>query len=145
MSEDFRGTPLVRTAVSRNAIGELHYIFASWKNIVASINDGHVRSNTKIQPQVVMKDANNPPAKRKKPVPMALQRVRYETAIPTTSFIMEAARADAIPILPEKKAALPLERRCLKIRLTDRECGQNSCRCASSEATEEIKESRLST
>jgi len=103
--------------VSRNAIGELHYIFASWKNIVASINDGHVRSNTKIQPQVVMKDANNPPAKRKKPVPMALQRVRYETAIPTTSFIMEAARADAIPILPEKKAALPLERRCLKIRL----------------------------
>lgn len=102
MSEDFRGTPLVRTSVSRNAIGELHYIFASWKNIVASINDGHVRSNTKIQPQVVMKDANNPPAKRKKPVPMALQRVRYETAIPTTSFIMEAARADAIPILPEK-------------------------------------------
>lgn len=76
---------------------------------------------------------------------MALQRVRYETAIPTTSFIMEAARADAIPILPEKKAALPLERRCLKIRLTDRECGQNSCRCAGSEATEEIKESRLST
>lgn len=130
MSEDFRDTPLVRTAVSRNAGGVLHYIFASWKNIVASINDGHVRSNTKIQPQVVMKDANNPPAKRKKPVPMAMQRAKDETAIPTTSFIVEAARADAIPILSEK-AALPLERRCLKIRLTDRECGQNSRQCAS--------------
>ena len=38
MSEDFRGTPLVRTPVSRNAIGVLHYIFASWKNIVASVS-----------------------------------------------------------------------------------------------------------
>ena len=36
MSEDFRGKPLVRTTVTRNAIGVLHYIFASWKNIVAS-------------------------------------------------------------------------------------------------------------
>lgn len=36
MSEDFRDTPLVRTPVSRNATGVLHYIFASWKNIVAS-------------------------------------------------------------------------------------------------------------
>lgn len=38
MSEDFRDTPLVRTSVSRNAGGVLHYIFASWKNIVASVN-----------------------------------------------------------------------------------------------------------
>lgn len=55
-----------------------------------------------IQSQVVMKDANNPPAKRKKPVPMAMQRAKDETAIPTTAFIVEAARAEAIPILPEK-------------------------------------------
>lgn len=33
---------------------------------------------------------------------MAMQRAKDETAIPTTSFIMEAARADAIPILSEK-------------------------------------------
>lgn len=38
MSEDFRDTPLVRTTVSRNASGVLHYIFASGKNIVASVN-----------------------------------------------------------------------------------------------------------
>lgn len=144
MSEDFRGTPLVRTAVSRNAIGELHYIFASWKNIVASINDGHVRSNTKIQPQVVMKDANNPPAKRKSPFRWLCNgsgmKRRFQ---PPLSLWKPQGRTRYRYC--QKKAALPLERRCLKIRLTDRECGQNSCRCASSEATEEIKESRLST
>lgn len=70
---------------------------------------------------------------------MAMQRAKDETAIPTTSFIVEAARADAIPILSEK-AALPLERRCLKIRLTDRECGQNSRQCASPRLQGKIKE-----
>lgn len=57
MSEDFRGTSLVGTPVSRNANGVLHYIFASWKNIVTSVNDGHARSNTEIQSQAVQKDA----------------------------------------------------------------------------------------
>ena len=33
---------------------------------------------------------------------MAMQRVKDETAIPTTAFIVEVARAEAIPILPEK-------------------------------------------
>ena len=47
-----------------------------------------------------MKDANNLPAKRNKPVPMAMQRAKDETTIPTTAFIVEAA--EAIPILPEK-------------------------------------------
>ena len=50
----------------------------------------------------MMKYANNPPAKRKKPVPMAMQRAKDETTIPTTAFIVEAARVEAIPILPEK-------------------------------------------
>ena len=76
-----------------------------------------------------MKDANNLPAKRNKPVPMAMQRAKDETTIPTTAFIVEAARVEAIPILPEKKAALPLERICPKTRLTNRKCGQNGCAC----------------
>ena len=33
---------------------------------------------------------------------MAMQRAKDETALPTTAFIVEAARAEAIPILPEK-------------------------------------------
>ena len=66
MSEDFRGTPLVRTPVSRNAIGVLHYIFASWKNIVASVNDGHARSSKKIQSQAVQKDAKQSAFPKKK-------------------------------------------------------------------------------
>lgn len=36
MSEDFRGTPLVRMECPVTAKAVLHYIFASWKNIVAS-------------------------------------------------------------------------------------------------------------
>lgn len=38
----------------------------------------------------------------KKPaVPMAMQRAKDETTIPTTAFIVEAARVEAIPILPK--------------------------------------------
>lgn len=33
---------------------------------------------------------------------MAMQRAKDETALPTTAFMVEAARAEAIPILPEK-------------------------------------------
>ena len=33
---------------------------------------------------------------------MAMQQAKDETAIPTTVFMVEAARAGAIPILPEK-------------------------------------------
>jgi hypothetical protein len=40
--------------------------------------------------------------KDKMPVPMAMQRAKDETALPTTAFMVEAARAEAIPILPEK-------------------------------------------
>ena len=50
----------------------------------------------------MVKDANNLPAKRNKPVPRAMQRAKDETTIPTTAFIVEAARVEAIPILPEK-------------------------------------------
>lgn len=33
---------------------------------------------------------------------MAMQRAKDETALPTTAFMVEAARAEVIPILPEK-------------------------------------------
>jgi len=66
MSEDFRDMPLVRTPMSRNAVGVLHYIFASWKNIVASVNGGHARSNTEIQSQAVQKDAKQSAFQKKK-------------------------------------------------------------------------------
>lgn len=68
--------------------------------------------------------------KDKMPVPMAMQRAKDETALPTTAFMVEAARAEAIPILPEKATALPLERICSKTRLTNGECGQNGRQCA---------------
>ena len=32
---------------------------------------------------------------------MAMQRAKDETALPTTAFMVEAARAEAIPIFPE--------------------------------------------
>ncbi|MFS2592101.1 hypothetical protein AAH101_10460 [Phocaeicola vulgatus] len=50
----------------------------------------------------MVKDANNLPAKRNKPVPMAMQRAKDETTIPTTAFIVEAARVEAIPTFARK-------------------------------------------
>ena len=39
----------------------------------------------------------------------------------------------------KKKAALTLEKICPKIKLTDRECGQNGCQCAVPGCGEEIE------
>lgn len=40
MSEDFRGTPLVGMKCPVTVLAVLHYIFASWKNMMASTNHG---------------------------------------------------------------------------------------------------------
>ena len=73
---------------------------------------------------------------------MAMQRAKDETAIPTTAFIVEVARAEAIPILPEKGRStigedMPEDK--------TGECGQNGCACTVRSCGEEMKEGCPST
>ena len=92
MSEDFRSKPLVRMKCPVPSPTVLHYIFASWKNIVASGNAIHARSNTEIPSQVEQKDVISA-CQKKRPVPMPRHAPRGKAMNPTAACIVAAARA----------------------------------------------------
>lgn len=72
MSEDFRDMSLVRTQVSRNAIGVLHYIFASWKKYCGfGKHAGMQEATWKFSHRPCQSLPDNPPSKKEKLNPMA--------------------------------------------------------------------------